>query len=224
MLTFTDTPVTKSQLVNALEAHQKADRIVQGHYWKGNGEGSGCAVGCSLHDFGENTSDHSAYERLFGIPRILARLENGIFEGLAVEDAKAWPLRFANAVPEGKDLSLIWPKFAVWLLADAEHGIIRFAKTERSKKATQAVADAYARVAAGGEIKSEDWRGMRAAAYAVDAYADVAAAAAYAVYSVDAYASASLAAAYAVYSVDAYAQIKTRKAQADKLIELLEAA
>lgn len=39
MLAFTNTQVTKPQLIAALEAHKAADRIVQGRYWDRDGRG-----------------------------------------------------------------------------------------------------------------------------------------------------------------------------------------
>lgn len=136
MRAFIDTEVSKDQLIASIEAHHAADRIVQGRYWE---DGRGCAVGCSLVDFKANPSDHAAYERLFGIPRVLARLEDGIFERLPKEAALEWPLRFTRAVREGSDLSLVWPKFAVWLLVDKDHGVVQFAN-ETGKIAIEAVA------------------------------------------------------------------------------------
>lgn len=202
MRAFTGTAVTKEQLVASLEAHAKADSFRQHYgYWR---DGKGCAVGCSLRDFEANEADHSAYEKLFGIPRILARLEDGIFEGLPADKAREWPLRFANAVPVGADLSLVWPRFAHWLLVDKEHGVVRFAK-EKSKLAIEAVAALYAGVIAGEKVEKEEFRA--AAAYAA-AYADACA---------DAYADA------AAFSARKRAREDVCVAQADKLIELIEA-
>lgn len=95
MLAFTDTAVTKIQLVESLERHAAVDAFIKGQYWS---DGKGCAVGCSLHDFHAEPGDHAAYEPLFGIPQVLARLEDGIFEGLPIDAAKEWPLRFARAI------------------------------------------------------------------------------------------------------------------------------
>ena len=66
MFAFTDTPVTKQQLLDQLRAHAAADQIVKGTYWE---NGKGCAVGCSVH-----CGDHAQYETRFGIPRMLARI------------------------------------------------------------------------------------------------------------------------------------------------------
>jgi hypothetical protein len=115
---FTDTPVTYEQFLGWVTAHKEADEYRQGVYWEG---GKGCAVGCVLHDAYRNPvvaeslavmdenidyleySEHRLFEPLFGIPRILARLQDRIFEGLPTEDAKLFPLQFAQALRPGID-------------------------------------------------------------------------------------------------------------------------
>lgn len=84
----------KDELVAEIIKHREADQIIQRTYGSEvDGVWKGCAVGCAIHSLnvskGKNlkTSDHSVYETEFGIPRILARLEDRIFEGLSVEDS-----------------------------------------------------------------------------------------------------------------------------------------
>jgi hypothetical protein len=48
-----------------------------------------------------------AYETELGIPVMLARLEDWIFEGLPVERAKLWPKQFLTTIKSGSDLSLV---------------------------------------------------------------------------------------------------------------------
>lgn len=211
MEAYHSNPELKAQFVALITAHEAADEIVQGTYWN---DGRGCAVGCSIDSLNRITGEryshdsHVAYEALIGVPRILARLEDGIFEGLPLDVAKTWPRRFAEAIRPGADLSGVWTCFAVWLLVDAEHGVIRFAKNERQRTAIQAVADLYSRQIAGETISKNMWR----SAYAAAAYADAA----------DAAAAAADDAAYdAAYAA---AKQQARIAQADKLIALLEAA
>jgi hypothetical protein len=100
----------KSAILAQLQAHHDADEIIKRRYWK-NGKGS--AVGCTLH-----SSDHAEYEPRFGIPQMLAHLEETIFEGLPNDKAKDWPLRFMGAIRPGADLSLVGWKFLHWLLTD----------------------------------------------------------------------------------------------------------
>jgi hypothetical protein len=179
----------KEQYLARVRAHRAADEIIRGTYWEG---GKGCAVGCTVH-----SNSHAAYETELGIPRILARLEDGIFEALPNGAALEWPERFLGAITPGADLSLVWPRFGRWLLVDPEDGVLRFARSARSKTSIQNVAILYDRWLSGAKPSELDWRG--ASAYAADA---------------------DTAADYAAYAARQRARIK----QADKLIELLEAA
>ena len=111
--------VTKEAFVEIMEGHRAADRIAQGTYWE---DGRGCAVGCGLHTVRALTgldlahSDHGALAAQVGVPEVLEHLQDKIFEGLPFAFAREWPLRFARAIPDGADLSCVWPKFAVALL------------------------------------------------------------------------------------------------------------
>jgi hypothetical protein len=162
MQAYHNDPALKEQFVTLLKQHQAADQIVQGTYWS---DGHGCAVGCSIESLRQikglrsvDHSNHALYEELIGVPRILARLEDGIFEGLPTKAAHEWPVRFAEAVPVGADLSRVWPQFAVWLLVDPQDGVIKFAKTERSRQAIQEVADLYSQQLNGLTITEQEWR------------------------------------------------------------------
>lgn len=213
----------KKKYVARVLAHRRADEIIKGVYWE---RGKGCAVGCTIH-----SGDHGAFETELGIPRILARLEDGIFEALPNDLAQTWPERFLKAIKPGADLSQVWPKFAYWLLNDPKNGVIRFAKTNTTKIAIENVGNLYLR-SLKEEVSRESWLEVRnyaadaasaaasyasAAASAAASYAASAAAAAdYAAVAAD-YASA---AAAADYSADARSRIK----QSEKLLELLKDA
>ena len=110
MLAFVNTTVSKSDVLAQLQGHYDSDEIVKGQYWR---DGRGCGVGCTIH-----SADHAEYESRFGVPQMLARLEDCIFEGLPNGTAKEWPLRFMGAVKPGSDLSLVGWKFLYWLLTD----------------------------------------------------------------------------------------------------------
>jgi hypothetical protein len=199
----------KNRFVTLLEGHAAADRIVQGRYWE---RGRGCAVGCSIESMRQISGrkdlahdDHAVYEEMIGVPRILARLEDGIFEGLPSEEAQSWPIRFASAIRPGADLSLVWSRFAVWLLVDPEAGVIRFARTVKQREAIQHVADLYQRQIGGEAIATSEWRAYAAAAYDAAAYAAATTDAAYdaAAHAYAAYAAA--AAAHAATTAAAHA-------------------
>ena len=110
LVAYRSDPEIKANILAQLAAHRAADQIVKGQYWE---RGKGCAVGCTVH-----SDDHMAYERRFGIPVVLARLEDTIFEGLPNERALDWPMRFMDAIKPGQDLSLVGWKFQHWLLTD----------------------------------------------------------------------------------------------------------
>ncbi len=250
MKAYHNKPELKQMMVEEAIKHRKADSLLQ-NFGYGKTEGDqfkGCAVGCTLHSLevklGKEIiyNDHSAYERELGIPQILARLEDGIFERLPKKEAMTWPQRFLEAAPVGADLSKVGDKFLHWLLVDPQDGVIKFAKTDRTKKAIQDVADLYAKKIAGESVTREQWIAARqaasAAAYAddaavpaADAAADTAAYTAAAAYAADA-ADADAAAAYAFAADAAYAAAAAayaaRKAarvkQSEKLLELMAAA
>ena len=214
MLAYHNDAAIKAQYLARVKAHETADEIIHGRYWE---HGKGCAVGCTIH-----SDSHAAYETELGVPRILARLEDRIFEGMVNGESKTFPRRFLEAIPVGADLSLVWPKFAVWLLTDPKDGVIHFTKKDSKQWiAINRVADLYR------ELKDWDKRD-KAAFKAAAADADAAYAAAYA-----AAAAAAAAAAYAAQillnpKADADAAADARRAaykrQSEKLLELLAGA
>ena len=253
MKSFHGNQELKDMLVEEVHKHQKADEIIQGTY---ETDGKYCAVGCAIQSLNARLgktyshSDHGALETEFGVPRILWRLEDRIFEGLTKEEARLFPLKFAESIPVGADLSLVWPQFAVWILTDKKYGVIQYAKTEERKEIIKKVANLYTQVINGTPIESlnKEFKAAAAdaasAAYAADsAYAaasaaDAAASAAYAAdaaaYSAADAAAASAAyaayaaayaasAAYAAYAAASAARTTFYATCAKKLIELITA-
>lgn len=236
MLAYSHPIVTRKAFLAELQRHADADQIVQGQYWK---DGRGCAVGCSLHSISRlipnpqvACSDHNKLAEIIGFPPQLAHLEDTIFEGLPVNLARQWPMRFSNAIRQNADLSNVWPQFATWMLRkivlpSAEGYPVCEAVIERVARGYETswqsdTADAAADTA-------------RAAADTADARADAtraayaALAAAYAARADAAYAAADAAyatrAAYAAYAAArARADATTYTKMADKLIALLAAA
>ena len=157
---FHGNPAIKATYLARVRAHREADELIHGTYWE---DGKGCAVGCTIHG-----SDHSDYERKLGVPTILAYLEDRLFESLPAEAAQQWPAAFLEAIPVGADLSLVWPKFAVWLLTDPQDGVVRFA-WGKGRHAITWVSELYQRMCAGQSVSLDEWTAARAAVY--DAYA-----------------------------------------------------
>ena len=135
MIAYHGDPKIKAKYLARVRDHAKADRLIQGVSWEG---GKGCAIGCTLEAY-----DHSRYETELGIPSIIARLEDGLFERLPKSDAMKWPAQVLNAIKPGADLSGVWPRFAHWLMVDPKHGVLRFAEREDTKAAIRLVAALY---------------------------------------------------------------------------------
>ena len=242
MLAFNNDKVLKDNLIKEIKWHRELDMIIAGRYGSfSDASFKGCAVGCSLHSYGLlkgiklDTSNHKAYE-LFGIPKLLARLEDGIFEGLPSKEQQLWPEQFMEAINVGADLSTVWPQFAIWLLVDKKYGAIQYAKTDNQRLAIQQVADLYKTGGTKKQFKEAGYFASSAAAATDAAYADYAArvAAATNATAAAAYAAAAAAtdAAYAAHAAAAYAahayaaapdRKKYRIAQSKKLISLLKA-
>jgi hypothetical protein len=110
LVAYHNSQAEKDAILAQLAHHREADELIKGQYWQ---DGKGCAVGCTVH-----SSNHMAYEEQFGIPVMLAMLEDCIFEGLPNGDAKAWPERFMSAITPGVDLSRVGWQFVHWLLTD----------------------------------------------------------------------------------------------------------
>lgn len=188
MKAFHNDSKIKDKYLARVKAHALADEIIKGKYWE---NGKGCAIGCTIH--GEI---HDSYETELGIPRILALLEDGIFEGLPLELAKQWPLRFLKSISVGADLSMVWPKFASRLLTDPVGGVIQYAKTPEQREVIQRVSDLYEAEIAGLEVDIQDFREAGFAA----SIASIPSAISYASYAAT---SAAFSAAYASYASSA---------------------
>jgi hypothetical protein len=196
MLAFHGDTSIKAKYLKRVMAHQKADEIIHGKYWE---NGKGCAVGCTIH-----ASTHGSFETELGIPIMLARLEDTLFEGQTNGKAKTFPARFLRAIRPSADLSRVGWTFLNWLLteelAGREHPLV--------KKEIKACADVLIPLTKGESVdaRAAAYSASAArAAYAADAaadaaYADAAYAADSAAYSAARAARAAYAAAYAADS------------------------
>ena len=131
----------KSALVAEIRKHREQDQVIQGSYGTyENGIFRGCAVGCAINSLSNiddsyyRESDTGLYESHFGIPMILGDLQDVIHEGLSDESFPTWPERFMEAVPTETDLSLVFPKFALWLIVDPVFGMLEHTQDERTKR------------------------------------------------------------------------------------------
>ena len=94
-----------------MRAHQEADELIHGTYWK---NGKGCAVGCTIH-----SDNHAAYETKLGMPEWLACLEEKIFEESSIAASYKFPLDLLSAIPVGfTEWDRLYHEFCVFLLRD----------------------------------------------------------------------------------------------------------
>ena len=100
----------KTELLARIARHEALDTIAQGAYADAGGNGllRVCAVGCAMVEPADKTPSinnwHQAMEDMWGIPAWLGELEDRVFEGLPIEEAKTWPRRFVEAIPVDKEL------------------------------------------------------------------------------------------------------------------------
>src|ERR1051325_3106563 len=134
LLSFHGEQKIKDKYIARLQAHAKADEIIQGTYWE---NGKGCAVGCTVH-----SDSHDSYETELGISWRLVLVEDRIFEKLPNAEAKKFPLQFLEAIPVGIDTDLVFRKFILWSLGDAKDGLINVVK-ENEKPILQEIIDTY---------------------------------------------------------------------------------
>lgn len=112
LIAFHGSQFEKDAVLAKLRDYAAAGVIVKGRYWH---NGRGCAVGCLTRD---PNGGHASYERLFGIPEMLARLEDFLFEALPLNESRVWPLRFMDAIKPGSDLNRVGWQFLHWLILD----------------------------------------------------------------------------------------------------------
>jgi hypothetical protein len=101
------------QLRQQVAAHVAADSIAQGVYWN-EGNKRGCFIGCLAH-----SDDLGINEQTYGLPVMVQRIAESIFEALPDDEAKAFFAALPDAVGcDGKDLSKVgWQFLAAELRA-----------------------------------------------------------------------------------------------------------
>jgi len=189
------------ELRQQVAAHVAADSIAQGIYWD-EGSKRGCFIGCLAH-----SDDPGINEQTYGLPVIVQRIAEAIFESLPDDEAKAFFAALPDAMGcDGKDLSKVG-----WQFLAAELRALSVQTAE-----IQVVIDP---VIAGMDLlaSGQEWADARA-----DADADAAVwAACAAATAADAAADAADAAAAAVWAA---ADAAARRRQRDTLLALISQA
>lgn len=158
LLAFHGEKAIQQKYIDRIREHRKAEKLIQGN-------SATCAIGCTLN----GRYDHKAYEDELGIPEVLARLEDAIFEGLDKEDAMQWPEKFLSAINPGADLSMVWPKFALAILTDEKIGCMQYAGDKHGvKEAIEGVAQLYREWISTGNPPSENAENAAGAARAAE--------------------------------------------------------
>lgn len=172
--------------------------------------------------------------------RQLARIEDGIFKSLPLEDGQKWRRELLEAIPVGADLMVLYWQFMHWMLVDPEDGVINYTEEDRTKKVIRDVAALYVRLLNKGGIIIDEWYSAYAAAAAISSASFCGSAARDAAYAavvdVDAayhaLAFAACALAHAAHAAGRCAdaeehfdyKLKATRRQAEKLLELLKSA
>ena len=105
---MTDPMLTRNtdKLRQEVAAHVAADSIVQGAYWDSENK-RGCFIGCLAKN-----DDPAINEVTYGLPIMVQRIAENIFEALPANDAKAFFAALPDAVScDGKDLSKVGWQF-----------------------------------------------------------------------------------------------------------------
>jgi len=189
---MTEIMLTKNtdKLHREVAAHVAADSIVQGTYWDAASK-SGCFIGCLAH-----ADDPAVNEIAYGLPIMVQRIAENIFEALPADKAKEFFAAFPIAVNcDGKNLTNVG-----WQFLAAE-----LRSLPKQPAQIQAVIDP---VITGMDLlaSGQEWATAAAAVAALAAYAAAAraaaAAAAYAAYADAAAVAARAAAAAAAAAAD----------------------
>ena len=198
---MTDLMLTRNtdKLRQEVAAHVAADSIVQGTYWDSENK-RGCFIGCLAKN-----DDPAINEVTYGLPVMVQRIAENIFEALPADEAKAFFAALPDAVScDGKDLSKVgWQFLAAELRSLPE-------QHEEVQAVINPVIAGMDLLVSGRVWSTAD----EAAVWAADATARAATRAARADAAADA-ARAAWAAAWAADAADATARAATRAADDD---------
>jgi len=205
------------QLRQQVAAHVAADSIAQGDYWNEDSK-RGCWIGCLAH-----ANDPEINEQTYGLPVMVQRIAESIFEALPPNEAKTFFAALPDAVGcDGKDLSKVgWQFLAAELRALPK-------QPDEVQVVIDPVIAGMDLLASGQEWASADAAAVAAVLWQRDTLAATAAAAA-------ARAAAARAAAFQQYDTFAWAahaaaraaradRVAARRRQRDTLLALISQA
>ncbi len=104
----------KTKWIGIMQAHQDADRLVQGSWLQDDKESTkihrGCFFGCAMQT--KNDPLSKAIDAM-ELPEWLIYLAEKIFEGLPKEQAVLFPVQLLSAIPVDADIAVIRHKLAI---------------------------------------------------------------------------------------------------------------
>jgi hypothetical protein len=165
---YNDNQKLKAQVVEAIIADKKNERIIKGKYWNEK-EQKGCNIGCGehavCHILGEKFQDkqHAYLAEKLSVPEAIFYLGDTIFEGLPQEEANQFVVDFYSAIPVGKDLTNVVIDMKIAILTDAVFGCRQYAFDD-GKEAIDSIVELLNR-SKSEEIDEADWSAARAVAW-----------------------------------------------------------
>jgi hypothetical protein len=156
------------KLIPLADAHQAADEYRTGHYWEENE--TGCAVGCTIHDAialgvlpkGTEHGSHESIASATGLPEMVWRLADNIFEGLPSDIRPSWTPRFLRAASRCTNPAPVPAR----IMARLAERLAGDATREDVKTVCLVVAGLWKRRASGNEPDEAEWDAAREQAYA----------------------------------------------------------
>ena len=199
--------------------HVEEDRVVQAVYWNGS---TGCFIGCLSH-----SGDTLKIEEKYGLPVMVQRIAESIFEDLPAKESVAFFAAFPEAVAcDGKDLSRVgWQFMAAELRSLPTQSAVTariIAGLDLLANDTEWADRAAVNAAANAAVNAADSAAARAAARAADSAAAIAAASA--AYSAAWAAVNAAASAAAIAAASAADMAAARRRQRDLLLQLIKDA
>ena len=112
-----------------------------------------------------DSEDFAVYEKELGIPRTVAILNHYLFKEILSEkrkDAQSFAIKFLESIKPGADLSLVYPKFAHWMLVGPKYGVTNYVNPTYFgvKRAINKVADVLGRLVTTGVIDRSEVKGL----------------------------------------------------------------
>ena len=157
LIAFHNDPEIKTKYINKVRAHREADELIKGEIiGKMDDEFRGCGVVCTVGEY-----RHSAYPEKLGIPEVLARVEDYLFEQLPDELSQMWPERFLEAIKPGADLSHVHGKFLSWTLLDDQIGFWKVWKNKEDQNAFIQFGEFIAYIATDEAFNKQKWNAVR---------------------------------------------------------------